>query len=80
MSIKVTGEITLNDIIPLIEHLNAIEQEELRQFLEARPKINWQHEWEKVVTCFQSIFKQFPEAEIEADFNIKLKERAKCQS
>lgn len=74
MSLTITGDITLDKIIPLIDQLSNVEREELRQFLEAKPKINWQDEWEKVVTYFQSIFIKFPEKEIKVDFNKAIKE------
>ncbi len=74
MSVKITGEITLDEVLPLIDRLSDVEREELRQFLEAKPKIDWKKEWEKVITYFQTVFKKYPEEEIEADLEKALKE------
>ena len=74
MSITVSGDITLNEVIPNTDRLSDIEQEELRQILEAKPKIDWHSEWEKVTTYFHSIFQKFPEQEVEADLDKALSE------
>ena len=60
--------VTLNEVIPLVDRLNAVEREELRQFLESKTRIDWKAEWEKAAACFHKIFEKFPEEEVEADF------------
>ena len=74
MSITISGDVTLDKVIPIVNRLSDIEQEELRQFLEAKPKIDWQAEWEKVASYFHSIFRKYPEREVEADLNKALNE------
>ena len=74
MSIKIEGSVSLDDVIPLINILTDIEQEELRQFLSAKPRINWEEEWEKIVAFFQRKFSQFPETEVIADLDNALNE------
>jgi len=74
MGVQVSGEISLDLVIPLINQLSKVEQEELRQFLAAKPKIDWQAEWEAVVDYFLSIFKKFPENEVDADLKKALNE------
>jgi len=74
MSITISGDITLDEVIPIIDRLSDIEQEELRQLLEAKPKIDWYSEWEKVTTYFHSIFQKFPAQEVEADLAKALSE------
>lgn len=74
MSVQVSGEISLDQVIPLIDQLSEVEQEELRQFLATKPKIDWQAEWDAVVDYFQSIFKRFPAEDVEADLRKALNE------
>ncbi len=66
--------VTLNEVIPLVDRLNAVEREELRQFLESKTRIDWKDEWEKVAAYFHKIFEKFPEEEVEADFARALNE------
>ena len=72
MSVQISGEISLDQVIPLIDHLSKVEQEELRQFLAKKAKIDWQAEWQAVVDYFHSIFKKFQEEEVEADLKTAL--------
>jgi hypothetical protein len=74
MSINISTDITLDEVIPIIDRLSDIEREELRQILESKPKIDWQSEWEKVTTYFHSIFLKFPKQEVEADLEKALSE------
>jgi len=74
MSVIVSDEIRLDEVIPLIERLSDVEREELRQILEVKPKIDWQVEWEQAAAYFHSIFQKFSEEEVEADLDKALRE------
>jgi len=74
MGISLSGDITLDEIIPIIDRLSDVEREELRQLLEAKPRINWQSEWEKVTSYFHSIFQKCPEREVQSDLEKALGE------
>jgi len=74
MSSHVADSITLDEIIPLVDQLSEVEREELRQFLSSKPKIDWQKEWEKVVSYFHTVFEKFSEEEVIGDFDRALDE------
>jgi len=74
MGISVSSDITLDEVIPLVDRLSEVEREELRQFLESKARIDWKAEWEKVATHYHQIFAEFPEAEVEADLAKALNE------
>ncbi|MGH7454563.1 MAG: hypothetical protein ACRENG_24630 [bacterium] len=74
MGISMPDVITLDEVIPLVDRLSEVEREELRQFLERKPRIDWQMEWEKTVAHFHRIFAKFPEVEVEADLAKALSE------
>ncbi len=74
MGISLSGVVTLDDVIPLVDRLSEVEREELRQFLASKSHIDWKVEWERVVAHFHRIFVKFPEAEVEADLAKALSE------
>jgi hypothetical protein len=74
MGISVSEVVTLDEIIPLVDRLSSVEQEELRQFLEGKTRIDWKAEWEKTVAYFHQLFAKFPEEEVEADLARALSE------
>lgn len=74
MRIEVTEEITLEEVIPLVNRLSEIEREELRQFLTFKTKIDWQKEWEKVISYFHKLFEKYSEEEVVNDFEKALDE------
>jgi len=74
MRIEVTEEITLEEVIPLVNRLSEIEREELRQFLTFKTKIDWQKEWEKVISYFHKLFEKYSEEEVINDFEKVLDE------
>lgn len=74
MSTHIADSITLDEIIPLVDRLSEVEREELRQFLSSKPKIDWQKEWDKVVSYFHSVFEKFTEGEVIGDFQKVLDE------
>ena len=74
MRIHLSEPVTLAEVIPLVNRLSAIEPEELRQYLERQPRLDWRIEWEKTAAHFQQRFAQFPEAEVEADLTRALNE------
>lgn len=74
MSISVSEVVTLGEVIPLVDRLSEVEREELRQFLESKPRIDWQAEWEKTVAHFCQVFAEFSEDEVEADLSRALNE------
>ncbi len=74
MGLSISDTVTLDDVIPLVDRLSEVEREELRQFLESKPRIDWKAEWEMVVAHFHRIFAKFPEAEVEADLARALSE------
>ena len=69
MSTTISDKISLDRVIPLVDLLSDVEREELRQLLAAKPPIDWQSEWDNVVSYFHTVFKKFPQDEVEADFN-----------
>lgn len=71
---EVTEEITLDEVIPLVNRLSEIEREELRQFLTSKTKIDWQKEWEKVISYFHKLFEKYSEEEVVNDFEKALDE------
>jgi len=74
MSIIISGAVTLEEVIPIVESLGEVEREELRQFLESKSRIDWKAEWDKVVAYFHKIFEKFPEEEVGADLERALSE------
>lgn len=74
MSIIVKGKVTLKDVIPVVLQLSEIEQEELKQILQKRKPLNWNEEWEKVITRFHQAFERWPQKEVEADLQKALDE------
>ena len=74
MSIIVKGKVTLKDVIPVVLQLSEIEQEELKQILQKRKPLNWNEEWEKVITRFHQAFEHWPQEEVEADLQKGLDE------
>lgn len=74
MSIGISDVITLDEVIPLVDRLSKVEQEELRQFLENKIPIDWKAEWEKTAAHFRQMFAKFPEEEVEADLTSALSE------
>ncbi len=48
MSTMDSASITLEEVIPLVDSLSAVEREALRQILESKTRIDWKTEWEKV--------------------------------
>ena len=74
MSVTISGDITLDKVIPIVDRLSEIEREELRQLLETKPKIDWQVEWDKMAAYFHTIFQKFPEQEVEADLDKALRD------
>jgi hypothetical protein len=74
MSVSAAEVVTLDEVIPLVDRLNEVEREELRQFLESKSRIDWKKEWEKTAAYFHQIFAKFPEVEAEADLTKALRE------
>lgn len=74
MSISLSEVVTLDEVIPLVDRLSSVEQEELRQFLEGKTHIDWKTEWEKTAAYFHQIFAKFSENDIEADLTRALSE------
>lgn len=74
MRVDTIDKITLDEIIPLVDQLSEVEREELRQFLSSKPKIDWQKEWDKLVSYFHNLFEKFAEEEVTGDFERALDE------
>ncbi len=74
MSTMFSTSVTLEEVIPLVDSLSAVEREALRQILESKTRIDWKTEWEKAAAYFHQIFAQFPEEEVEADLATALRE------